>query len=70
MCLCLRERERKGERQKYTQIAEGKVTERNKRTERDNKLVEGGLGVCVRECYRMREKRKRHRAEGERDRGS
>lgn len=30
------------EREKYTQIAQGKVTERNKRAERDNKLV-----VCV-----------------------
>lgn len=42
-CVCVCERERDmGGRQKCTPIAEGKVTERTERAERDNKLVEGG----------------------------
>ncbi len=55
MCVCVREREREShesarERQKCTQIAQGKVTERNERTESDNKLVRGGLCVFVCVC--------------------
>lgn len=37
------------ERQKCAQIAVGKVMERNKWTQRDNKLMEDGWCTCVRE---------------------
>lgn len=44
------EREAEREREKYIQIAQGKVTKRNKCTERDNKLIEGRFCVSVCLC--------------------